>query len=134
VCYKFYIVFVKCIQCYIVPHVIVQMGLPVDGVCIHSPKQDSFEWLAAKQEENAVEANLLQQSLQETLWQVWGMDVHYFIVYGTISDPVTWRVSGSLNMPFQQYSTNWDRLISPNESAVWWRNWIENGYVWTIIG
>jgi len=38
------------------------MGLPVDGVCIHSPKQDSFARLAAKHEQSAVEANLPQQT------------------------------------------------------------------------
>ena len=37
-CYLFYIVFVKCIKSCIVPHIIVQMDLPVDGVCINSPK------------------------------------------------------------------------------------------------
>ena len=57
----FYIVFVKRIKWCIVSHIIVQMDLPVDGVCIHFPKQDSFARL------ETVEVNLPQQALQETL-------------------------------------------------------------------
>jgi len=41
-CHLFYIVFVKRIKYCIVPHSIVQMGLPVDGVCIHSPKTRTY--------------------------------------------------------------------------------------------
>jgi len=37
-CYVFYIVFVKRIKWCIVSHIIVQMGLPVVRVCIHSHK------------------------------------------------------------------------------------------------
>ena len=37
-CYMFYIVFVKHIKWCMVPHIIAQMGLPVDGVCINSAK------------------------------------------------------------------------------------------------
>ena len=37
-CYVFYIVFDKRIKWCIVPHIIAEMGLPVDGVCIHSHK------------------------------------------------------------------------------------------------
>jgi len=47
--YVFYIVFVKHIKCCIVPHIIVQMGLPVDGFI--PPKQDSFARIAAKHEQ-----------------------------------------------------------------------------------
>jgi len=43
------------------------MDLPVNGVCIRSHKQDSFVWLAPKHEQNAVEANLPEQALRETL-------------------------------------------------------------------
>ena len=49
------------------PLIIVQMDLPVDGVYINSPKQDSFACLAAKPEQSAVEGNLPQQALRETL-------------------------------------------------------------------
>ena len=42
-CYAFYIAFVERIKCYIMPHKIVQVGLPVDGVCIHFPKT-RFVW------------------------------------------------------------------------------------------
>ena len=37
-CYAFYIVSDKRKQWCIVPHIIVQMGLPVDGICTDSPK------------------------------------------------------------------------------------------------
>ena len=37
-CYAFYIVFVKRIKWCFVPHIIVQMDPPVDGVCINSPQ------------------------------------------------------------------------------------------------
>jgi len=46
--YVFYIVFFKPIKLSRVPHTIVQIGVGVDGVCIHSPKQDSFVRLASK--------------------------------------------------------------------------------------
>ena len=38
VCFVLYIVFGKRIKWFIVTHIIVQMGLPVDGVRIHPPK------------------------------------------------------------------------------------------------
>ena len=37
-CYVFYIVFVKCIKWCIVPDMIMQMDMAVDGVCINFPK------------------------------------------------------------------------------------------------
>jgi len=62
--YVFYIVFVKRINWCIVPHIIVQIDLPVDGVCTHSTKTK----LAVKHEDmwnmSAVEANLPQQPLR----------------------------------------------------------------------
>ena len=36
--YVFYIIFIKLIKWCIVPHIIAQMDLPVDEVCIHSSK------------------------------------------------------------------------------------------------
>ena len=67
-CYGFYIVFVKYIKSFIVSHIIVQMDLPVDRVCIDSPKQDSFklvDWLQ----------NMINLPLR---W------LYYFAVDGTI--------------------------------------------------
>ena len=46
------------------------MGLPVDGVCIHSPKQDSFARLAAKHEQSAVEASLLTYHFEERMFVI----------------------------------------------------------------
>ena len=43
--YVFYIVFVERIKWCIVQHIIVQMGLSVDGVCINSQTTCSHDWL-----------------------------------------------------------------------------------------
>ena len=50
------------------PHIIVQMDLPVDLVCINSPKkQDSIARLAAKHEQSAVQSNLPTYHFKERM-------------------------------------------------------------------
>jgi len=67
----------------IMPHIIVQIGLPVDGVCIHSPPTRLICTIGCETwSESAVEANLPQQSLRKTLWAT---NVRYFAVYGKIN-------------------------------------------------
>jgi len=51
-------VFVKRIQWCIVLHIVVQMDMPVDGVCIRSTKTRLVARLAVKHEQNVVYANL----------------------------------------------------------------------------
>ena len=104
----FYIVFVKRIKLCIVARIIVEMGMPVYGVCIRSPKT-RLVWAICETWSNRVQyrsqlptassagdASRNGCSLLRRLWQD-QLDM-------------TWRVSGSQKIPFQPYSTNWVML------------------------
>jgi len=122
-CYVFYIFFVKRIKWCTVLHIIIKWICQWMEYPLTCPKQDWFARLTAKYKQNAVEANL---PLRET-------DVRYFDVYGMIN--WMWNKEGQAHRRWhhQSYLKNWI-ILSPTESAVLWRNWIENGYVWAIIG
>jgi len=120
-CYVFYIVFVKRIEWCIVSHIIVQMDLPMDGVCIYSPKTRFVYAISCQTWTECSGSQLATASSGgDTLRNRCSLFRDHL--------DMTWRVSVSLKMPFQLYSINWV-MISSNESAIWWRNWIENGYV-----
>ena len=69
-CYVFYIVFVKRIKWCIVPHIIVQMDLPVDGVCINSPKTRLVCAIGWGKKLCAVEANLPTYYFEEHMFVI----------------------------------------------------------------
>jgi hypothetical protein len=66
----------------IVPHIIVQIGLPVDGVCIHSPKT---RFVGAIGCETWTEFSGSQLPTTNSMETSWGTEVRYFVVYDTIS-------------------------------------------------
>jgi len=101
-CYVFYFVFVKRIKWCIVRFTIVQMGLPVDGVCIHSPKTRLVHFYNC-----AIECSGSQLATVSSAWATLRNGCSLFRRLWHDQLDMKWRVSGSQKMPFQPYSTNW---------------------------
>ena len=121
-CYVFYIIFVKHIKWCVVRLIIVQMDLPVDGVCTRSSKTRLVCVIGCLWTECNGSQLATASSVGNTLSDV-------CLLFHRLSHDqldITWIVLGSQKMRFEPYLSN-SVMLTPNEWAVWWKNWIENG-------